>query len=659
MSFPHRPMAFRGPSRQRGAIGLMAALTLGLALLCMVVVVDSGRLYLEKRSLQRVADSAALEAMSRGGNCVAPDVTAASYANQNAVRNAFVVANGNRTLTTTCGTLVTGTNNIRTFSADATKSQAIRVVATKTVPTSIAAGIGALFSGTANLNTTLTATAVASPKPLPPLAQLTIRSTLVTVDSSKSAALNLLLGQMLGGNLNLSVAGWQGLVDTNINLLSYMNQLAIDLHLSAGDYNSVLSTNTTLTRLIDTAITVLTAGGTTTSIAVSGLTDLKAAVGNTQVKLGDLLKLQTATPSSGLDATLQVFQLVEAFVQLANTKNGAVASIPLSIPGLLNGGVKVQVIEPPQLSATGNPQTAVDNPNDPASQIYVRTAQVRTIVTLSLPVLDTPLVNGVLTGLVGTLSDTLNNLLHLNIVGALNSLLCPVSCQRTDLKVLPTASINIDLEVGSADSHVTGFTCLSDATKTLTTQTNASLVKVKVGSFDPSHAFDSSSDIVVAPLPLVDIGVVTCSLLGGCIPSTRVPFYGGGIGLSIDSTAGNATANRSTHQYNQPPEIKQPPQYWTQPTSNIVGDLTGALTGLKLNIYKPTGSNVLGSLLTGIGNVLNDLNTTLGGIISGVLTPLLNPILNGLLNNLGINLNQIEVGANLSCKPPGRAELVI
>lgn len=52
------------PARQRGAIGMMAALTLGLALLCTLIVVDSGRLYLEKRSLQRVADIAALDRKS-------------------------------------------------------------------------------------------------------------------------------------------------------------------------------------------------------------------------------------------------------------------------------------------------------------------------------------------------------------------------------------------------------------------------------------------------------------------------------------------------------------------------------------------------------------------------------------------------------------------
>ena len=61
-------MQFRGPARQRGAIGLMAAVTLALALAFTLLVIDSGRLYLEKRNLQRIADMAALEAATRGGD---------------------------------------------------------------------------------------------------------------------------------------------------------------------------------------------------------------------------------------------------------------------------------------------------------------------------------------------------------------------------------------------------------------------------------------------------------------------------------------------------------------------------------------------------------------------------------------------------------------
>ncbi|EXF91559.1 hypothetical protein HK44_018165 [Pseudomonas fluorescens HK44] len=64
------------------------------------MVVDSSRLYLEQRKLQRVVDNATLEAVSRGGTCL-PGSTVASYAVQSAVRNAFIVS-PTSTLTTTC-----------------------------------------------------------------------------------------------------------------------------------------------------------------------------------------------------------------------------------------------------------------------------------------------------------------------------------------------------------------------------------------------------------------------------------------------------------------------------------------------------------------------------------------------------------------------------
>lgn len=118
-----------GPARQRGAIGLMAAATLSLALVMMLLVVDSGRLYMEQRKLQRVVDTAALEAVSRGGNCL-PGLSAASYAGQSALRNGYVVDAAN-TLATTCGTLATAASGVRSFTVDATQSSAVKVAASR------------------------------------------------------------------------------------------------------------------------------------------------------------------------------------------------------------------------------------------------------------------------------------------------------------------------------------------------------------------------------------------------------------------------------------------------------------------------------------------------------------------------------------------------
>jgi uncharacterized membrane protein len=652
-------LQFRGPSRQRGAIGLMAALTLTMALGFMLLVVDTGRLYLEQRKLQRIADVAALEAVSRNGDCLVPATTAPTYAQASATRNGYNAADS-MTLNTTCGTLQTGANNLRAFAVDASKKDAVRVIVTHTVPTSIAAGIYALMGpGPVALTTQLTATAVSAPATLPPLAMLTIGSTALVVDANKSAALNLLLGQMLGGSLNLSVAGWQGLVDTQISLLGYLNQLALDVNVSAGNYTQLLNTNISLNQLLNTAITVLQAAGPTTSVAVSGLTGLKAAAGSTSIVLGQLLQLQTGTVSSALNTNLQVFQLVEAFIQLANSQNAAIANIPLNIPGLASGGVKVKVIQPPQLSAIGNPALVTGQLNDP-NRIYVRTAQVRTVLSLELPVLSgiTGLVNEVASPtLLGGLADTLNNLLHLNIAGTLGSLLCTLtgSCDKTDLKILPTPTIDIVLEVAAADSHVTGYTCASAATKTLTTQTNTSLVKLKVGSIDTANAFSSSADVSVKPLALIDIGKVSC-VFWNCNVSPRVPFYGGGLGVKIDTSVASTQSN---HVYNQPPEIKQPPLYYSLGTQGIVNSLKATLSGVQVQAYKPTGSSLLGDLLVVAAGTLNGINSTLGAAIQTLLSPVLDPILDGLLSSLGITLNKVDVGANLSCKPPGRPSLVI
>jgi uncharacterized membrane protein len=655
----------------------MAALTLGLALVFLLLVIDSGRLYLEKRKLQGIADMAALEAVQRNGDCLAANNnTATTYAGASAVRNGYSIPPANA-LDVRCGSLTTAASNLRVFTADASKRDAIQVIASRPVLTSVAGGVWSLFNGGAySLTTLLTAKAVAAPKILPPQAQLTIKSTLVTVNSTNSAALNLLFGKLLGGNLSLDVAGWQGLVDSNINLLSYLNQLAVNVGVQAGNYDELLAKNLKLGQLIDAAVTVLQAGSGTATVAALGLANISALVGNLDVTLGSLLQLQTGAVSAGLNTTLNAFQLAEAFVQLANKKNGVVAEVPVTIPGVLNASVKLKVIEPPQLSAIGDP-TYAKNKTDATTRIYVRTAQVSLGLTVTLPVLNTTAVNLVLNGLVAPLSDVLNNLLSLNLAGTVSSLLCAVGgvpCQTTDLRLLSSAtnpsvpSVDVILELGSAESYVTGFTCASDATKTLTTQTNASVVNIKVGQ-SPTliNSLGASPPLAtVPPLPVIDIGAVTClkPLLGlgptVCDYANRKAFYGGGIGMLIDPSVGSITSSGSAYTYNQPPEIKQAPLYHSLSTVNLVASLGQALqTGMKFQVYKPTGFNLLGGLLSTTATLLNDLNSTLGNVIGTVLSPIVDPLVNGLLSTLGINLNQVEVGANLSCRPHGQAALAL
>ena len=82
-------------------------------------------------------------------------------------------------------------------------------------------------------------------------------------------------------------------VAANINLLKYMDQLAIDLHVTAGDYTQLLGADATVGQLLRAAATVAQANGATADVQ-TGLNGLASTVVNPlKVHLGDILQLQT------------------------------------------------------------------------------------------------------------------------------------------------------------------------------------------------------------------------------------------------------------------------------------------------------------------------------------------------------------------------------
>ncbi|MGN2438637.1 pilus assembly protein TadG-related protein [Pseudomonas syringae] len=662
------------PARQRGAIGLIAALTLGLALLCALVVVDSGRLYLEKRSLQRVADIAALEAAGRRGACSGA-ASAPDFANQSAIRNGFTPNTDGRTLVTRCGTLTVGALSQRVFVADSTQTLAIQVVASHPVPRSIAAGIGAAFDKSPSpANVTLSATAVAASAA--PLAALTIRSATVTVDSTRAAILNPVIGSLLGGSLNLSVANWQGLASTDLSLLSYLNRLKTDLNLTAVGYSDVLNTSVSVSQLIQSAINVLDPGATLTGTAtIAGLQALKLAAGATTVVLGDLLSIQGSSDIAALNTNLRLLDLVQGLAQLANDKTGISTAAQINVGTLAQVTTRIQVVEPPQLSAIGDP-SKIDplNPKTGANRIYVRTAQMRALVSINLPVLGTITSLANTAGsVVGSLTPILNSALSLNIAGVLGSTTCALgltSCMVTDIKFLTSGTagprIDLSLSLASADTYVTGFTCTSNTNKALSVKTDAALLSAKVGFIN--DGFPASTDptaVTTTPLPVLDIGTMTCQkilgLLGNC--TARTPFGGGGIGLTFDTVSqsplGSSTVVSTTFSSPNLPEINSAPYFLTGVADTKPSTLLNStVSSVKVNVYKPATSNILGNVITGTAATLNSLTIALDAIVENTLTNLLTTVIDPLFESLGLNLGATDVGANLSCNI-GQAMLII
>ncbi|MDH0649092.1 pilus assembly protein TadG-related protein [Pseudomonas sp. GD03858] len=649
-------MVSRSAVRQRGAIGLMAALTMGLALVFMLLAVDSGRLYLEQRKLQRIADMAALEAAQHGGSCTGNGPQAASLARTAATRNGHAPLNP---LSASCGYLRTGSDNLRTFIVDTARSEAIKVEVSNVVTTSVAGGVYALVQGGAIARTTtLRASAVAA-SPGPAQARLAIRSTLLKISSMQANLLNALL-KALGGSTQLSVLGWQGLADTQLNLLSFLDALAVDLKLDVGDFQQLLNLNTSATQLLKVAAKVLQQSGAAVEVT-SNLLNIALDLPD-QMTVGELLNLQTGTTRAGLDANVQLLQLIQTMLQVATGERGVDAELPISLLGLVNGRVYLRVVEPQQFSSVGDPRT---------DQLRIHTAQTRVLVSLDLPLLSgiAGLLNAVL-DLAAPLTNVLNNLLSLNLLGTVQSLTCAlgIPCKVSDIKLLDSkVHIDIGVEVAEATSRLQpppaqNYSC---APKGLSTLTQRSAAKIAVGMFDSPQAFLKDGTTNVKALPLIDIGTNVCSRLLILPPScgTRVPFAGGGIGLRIDTRilgSGPLEKNLLFNGENELPDIKKDPYFKPMDSdqAQVVGSLSDTLGGIHLEAYQPIGNSGLGQVLVLTAGLLDGVRNILEPLIKNLLSPLVDPLVNGLLKVLGIDLASAEVGANLSCTS-GSAQLML
>ena len=655
-----RSIGFNSPQQQQGAIGLMAAVTLGVVLLFMLLVIDSGRLYLEQRKLQRVADMAVLEAVSRGGSCTSG--TAVTYVNESATRNGFTPGAVQK-ITPTCGTLVTGSDSLRTFKLDPSQTNAIRVIATTTVPTSVAGGLWSLFSpGGFQSKTNLTASAVGALGGSP-LAQLTIRTTLATVDTTQSPVLDQLVGGLLGGSLSANLVSWKGLAAANINLLSYFNQL-ISANPTIGSYDELLKTDLHLTQLLDAAILVLQQNGPTADVAINGLVQIRALVKSSQqlssqlLKLGDLLNIQSGTPSAGLNAEVTAFDLLQGLVQLSNKQSGITAHLKINPFNIINIDVYTKIIEPAQLSAIGNPALingAYDGPN----KITVRTAQVKTRIHIGIPVLSAlePITN-LLTSVLSTVAKIVENVLNLKLVDAIK---CIVSCDS--IASLSIANeLDIYIEAASANSYVKDYLCTSENSKSLFTQGNTALAKITIGSAPVSGTFPSinslTNNFIVSPVKLININLKNCVLLG-LFPCTTGNGDGGSFNLLVET---NISPSTQPLTYSSPSllNINQLPYYKSFGSNDNILRISPPPQSLITTSYTPpAGKTLTGSVLASIATLVSTVSATLVTALNTVLGNLVNPIINTLLNSLGVQLAVAEVGANLSCGQGGRAQLVL
>ncbi len=352
--------------RQGGAIGLFGIITLLLAVLFVSLVVDSSRLWMQKRQLQSVADIAAIEAAkSLGCDHELADVAAAAQAAASA--NGFNGALASAPNVVEIGSTVTS-GGIRQFQANL-GHEAVRVVATRSVPASLFAG--GIFSE----QVVLSAEAVSIANV--PMAAFSAGTSTAELNTQDSALLNSLLTQLLGSNINLSLVSYKGIADTNITLAQLIAAKG-----NVANVDELLALNLTTPQFLSLLSDAIAASDTATTTALQAVQALASAASkNTVVRLGDILNIAAPNAEGVLNVGINALSLINTTALVANGQNGITLPLAINVGPLINTSTSIKIIEPPQI-AIGPPAGG----NGTACTI-VHTAQIRLLSAASVSVL--------------------------------------------------------------------------------------------------------------------------------------------------------------------------------------------------------------------------------------------------------------------------------
>ena len=356
------PRYFSLAARQRGAIGMMGAMILLLAVLFVALVIDTGRLMMIQRQLQTVADMAAIDAAAQTGYCGthnAADVEALAAAS--AMRNNHLVATG-ETLDVDLGITEPDSQGVRIFSiSDNSVATAVKVTANKSVNASLVAG------GILGEQTTLSAVAVAQRQAG---AGFSAGTTLVSLNTEKMGLLNNLFSSILGSSINLDLLSYQGLASTNIKLLDL-----VKVHTTASSVDEVLSSSLTIGELLTLYTDAFNEGDTANADVASALQTVTLAASSLSATLpvSDILAISAPDVTEQLDVEINLLDLITTSLLVANGTNGIDLTTPVTLPNdILNVVTELTVIEPPKI-AIGPP----GKDSDDQWQTALQTAQIR------------------------------------------------------------------------------------------------------------------------------------------------------------------------------------------------------------------------------------------------------------------------------------------
>lgn len=351
------------PPRQRGAYVVLTAVVMLSLVLSVGLALDTGRLHLEKRQLQRVADMAALEA--------AGAVMLISHAEDGELEEAAQAATKRNGYKHNTDDQPSDIDDIRVeakgggvchedqggdgglirkfypFDGGETKpagacSELERHAVEVTIEYMASPSLFDSLWGDGGVK--MTATAMAQRSQAEEYAVFSVGSRLLSVDTEDSVLSHLL--SALGLEVSAGVAGLGNIANVNVMLGDI---LAVN-SLGVGSVEQLLGAEITLLDVVEAARLGLAGDDAVSLTVLDNL--LGADIGNLKIPLGELLHV--STDDVPLAAEINLLELVSAGLFFAN-KDSAIEldadALGIVVPnGIANLEVMLNVIEPPRIA---------------------------------------------------------------------------------------------------------------------------------------------------------------------------------------------------------------------------------------------------------------------------------------------------------------------
>jgi len=418
---------------------------------------------------------------------------------------------------------------------------------------------------------------------------------LASIDTTRSALLNPLLGGLLGTSLNLNVADWNALAQGDLKVLNFLNALQVQANVSSPA--QALGASVTLGQVVAALEVAARAQARTSLAGVLALLRSQLAGAGATVRVGDLLKVGVDAGALG-DAVLNPLDMLTGLVQLYNYRNVLTTPQPvgisgglLGIPGLINSlQLYAQVIEPPVYTC------------GPAGTQF-HSAAIR--IKLKLDLVSLTPSTSTLTSTAGVTSAALT-----------------------------IGKLDVYVETARGEGSLAS---VDAAAKAVTLQVAPGVADVYIGKIDDSVFFNRSRILSAAD---VGYGTIGSLVLNGINVAVDIK-------ATVRGQAPFATSLTMSGNFPQTRTVSSSTAFVTGMTDSLANNLSLRTTVL-------TGT-ILDGLLTAVTDLLNGLlQPVLQALVVNTLSPVLNPVLTGvadpLLKLLGIGLGEMVVTVNGICQ---------